>query len=184
MSARPQDWCILRCKGANTLRLAASLHAEGFEVWTPAEEIGKRERQRRGKRRDTVPVMPTYVFARARHLPELIAESAAFASPHPDFGVFHYYGQIPLIADETLDPLRVAERRGTPLEKVARFTQGERVRCAEAGFQGLSGVVETTKGQFTLVCFPGFSLPIKVRSLLLLPESGNGGEQVAARQAA
>lgn len=167
MTALGKDWCILRCSGAKTLKLAASLHAAGFDVWTPVETLSKRVGSMRRRRSDVEPVMPSYVFARAKHLIDLLEESAAPFSEHPEFSVFHHHARIPLIADEALDPLRVAERKRTPFDKVARFTRGETVRLMEGGFAGLTGVVELTRGQYTLVTFPGFPMPIKISSLLL-----------------
>lgn len=164
---RNTDWFILRCSGANTLKLAASLGAVGYDVWTPAETIGKRTGAMRRKRADTIPVMPSYVFARRPHLFDLLEISQAPISEYPDFNVFRHLDRFPLIADEALDPLRVAERKRQPFDKVARFTRGEMVRLMEGGFAGLTGVVELTRGQYTLVTFPGFPMPIKISSLLL-----------------
>ena len=164
-------WCILRCSGAHTLRLADSLTAAGIEAWTPAEEAVSRTGRNRSRINDTVPVLPTYVFARAARLLDLIGLSQAFISPHPDFSVFKPFGLYPLIANAELDPLRVAERKGQSVENLMRFSPGDIVRCAEAGFQGLSGVVETSKGKFTLVAFPG--LQVSIATMLLLPEDGS-----------
>lgn len=187
MTALGKDWCILRCSGAKTLKLAASLGASGFDVWTPVETLRKREGKSRSRRADILPVMPSYVFARAAHLVDLIEESALPYSEHPEFSVFHYHARIPLIADEALDPLRVAERRRQPFGKVARFTRGEMVRLMEGGFAGLTGVVELTRGQYTLVTFPGFPMPIKISTLLLKVDMAKGGlpyEGAAVKQAA
>lgn len=164
------DWCILRCRGADTLRLAGSLQAVGFECWTPVETIDKRLPRRRARKRDELPVMPSYVFARARHLVDLLEEANAQFSEHPDFSVFHHLARIPLVADEALNPLRIAERRRTPFDQVAKFTKGEMVRLLEGGFAGLTGVVELTRGQYTLVTFPGFPMPIKISTLLLVSD--------------
>lgn len=166
-----KQWIILRCSGQHTLKLANSLSAEGFDVWTPVETLRKREGPSRSRRADTLPVMPSYVFAASRHLHSLLAESEHPASQHPDFSVFRHWTRIPLIADETLDPLRIAERRRTPFEKIAKFTRGEMVKLLEGGFAGLTGVVELTKGQYTLVTFPGFPMPIKISSLLLVGDN-------------
>lgn len=170
MTRTPQDWIILRCKGANTLSLAASLGATGYDVWTPTEMPRKREGEGRSRSKAIIPVMPTYVFAQAAHLPELLMVSEAPTSPHPDFSVFRYHRRIPLIADVALDPLRVAERMGTPLEKAAILRAGDAVRYPEAGFQGLSGQIVETKrnGKFALVAFG--VLRVEIASMLLLPD--------------
>lgn len=163
------SWCILRCAGASTLRLADSLSATGFQAWTPTET--NRHRVHGGRRlKQTVPVMPTYAFARADRLPELLALSQAPVSAHPDFSVFRHCDRIPVIADATLDPLRVAERKRQPVDKLMRFGQGDVVRCGEAGFQGLSGVVQTVRGKKALVAFG--TLMVEIEAMLLLPAEG------------
>lgn len=163
-------WCILRTSGAATLRLADSLARAQYEAWAPREQLPKRKGRERVRRTTELAIMPTYVFARAVHLVDLLELSQSPASPHPDFAVFRHLGRFPLIADETLGPLRVAERRKLPFDQVAKFTQGELVKVFEGGFAGLSGVVELTRGQFTMVAFPGFPMPIKIKTLLLLSD--------------
>lgn len=171
MNTQRRDWIILRCSGASTLKLAASLKTAGFEVWTPMVQNSAR-RPRTRKPKELVPAMPTYLFAAARHLHTLLAERGHPASDHPDFSVFQHYGRIPLIADAELAPLRTAERKSTPLENVRKFTQGERVKLTEGGFAGMSGVVEGIrgKGKFTLVSFPGYAIPIDIDTMLLLAD--------------
>lgn len=164
------SWIILRCAGTNTLKLATALLDTGFDVWTPVEEVDKRKPRRPGRNRDTIPVMPSYIFARACHLLDLLELSQPETNPSVGFSVFRHNARFPLIADKDLDPLRVAERRRTPFGKVARFTRGDMVKLTEGGFAGLTGVVEMTRGQYTLVTFPGFPMPIKISSLILLPD--------------
>jgi transcription antitermination factor NusG len=170
------DWCILRMAGSRTLALAQSLAKAGYDVWTPVETQERRLPRSKAKVTREVVLMPTYVFARARQLRDLLAETMAPVSDHPAFTVFRHGDRFPLISDRSLDPLRVAERKGTPLEKVRQFDQGERVKLTERGFEGLSGIVETTKGQYTMVCFPGFVIPIKVATMHLLPEVDSAQE--------
>ncbi len=164
-------WIVLRCSGSNTLKLAGTLSADGFDVWTPVEEVDKRKPRRPGRNRETLPVMAGYIFAKARHLLDLLEMSHPDTNPERGFSVFRHNGRFPLIADEALNPLRVIERKRTPADKAPRFTKGEMVKLTEGGFAGLSGVVELTRGQFTLVTFPGFPMPIKISSFLLLPEA-------------
>lgn len=166
-----EDWIVLRTAGSKTLKLADSLHAAGYDVWTPRETLNKRVPRRRARRSDVIPVMPSYVFARARHLLDLICESETPASQHPDFSVFQHNLRYPLIAEEALAPLRSFERKRIPVQQMPRFSRGEMVKLTEGGFAGLTGVVELTKGQFTMVTFPGFPMPIKISSLLLLAET-------------
>lgn len=163
------DWCILRMAGPRTLAVAQSLARAGYDVWTPVELQKRRLPRSRVKVEREVVLMPTYAFARAEHLRDLLAETMKPVSSHPAFTLFRHGDRFPLIADQALDPLRLAERKSAPLAKVQPFSQGEQVKLAERGFEGLSGIVETTKGQFTMVCFPGFAVPIKVATMHLLP---------------
>lgn len=165
------SWCILRMAGASTLRVADSLASAGLDVWTPREQSSLRAGPQRSRKRALVPAMPTYAFARAVHLPALVAESHKLVSAHPDFSVFRRHDHFPLIADVDLEPLRIAERRGQPIEKAARYSKGDVVRCAQAGFEGLPGIVEITRGKFALVCFHGFGIPVKVETALLSPQA-------------
>ena len=167
----PTQWCILRMSGGSTLPVAQSLAEAGFDVWTPVEVQQSRKPRSKVKVERRVPIMPTYVFARAARLADLIAIAKAPTSPHPQFSVFHYAGRIPLIADRSLEPLRAAERDKTRVKDMPVFTKGERVKLTEGGFAGMSGVVELSKGKFTLVAFPGFQVPIRISSLLLLPDA-------------
>lgn len=168
--ARAGQWCILRMAAARTLSVAKSLARDGFDVWTPVEVRQQRRARSRERVEKEIALMPTYVFAPAERLRDLVSLSVLQFSPYPDFTVFRYQDRFPVIADETLRPLRIAERKGTPLEKVRKFTQGERVKLLERGFEGLSGIVETDDGKFALVCFPGFNIPIKVASMHLLTD--------------
>jgi transcription antitermination factor NusG len=160
-----QPWCILRTKGSSTLRLARSLDIAGLTAWTPTE-FQIRKSHKLGTRIETaIAVMPTYVFAKAHHLPELLAETESIASHHPRFGVFCYNGRFPLIADDHLIGLRAVERKAAAQNKPVVFPQNTMVRIPEGAFQGLTGrVVQNTKGKFTLVAFPGFGIPIEFPS--------------------
>lgn len=177
-------WCILRMAGPRTLAVADSLKDAGFDAWTPIGASSKRKSRKPGVEVKGVPVMPTYVFARDHHLHELLAEAASPVSAHPAFSVFRWDGRIPLIADRSLDYLRRGEarylRRVREGQPVRQFAEGDRVQLTEGGFAGMSGMVETTKGKFTLVCFPGFSTPIKVATLLLLGDEQAQPTDIAA----
>jgi transcription antitermination factor NusG len=172
-------WCILRTGGKRTLRLADSLALSGFEVWTPRETIRKRLPRRKAKADHTIPIMPTFVFANAAQLTDLAALAMRKNKAQPDFSVQQYNRCYPLIDDHELDPLRVAERKGTPLEQVRQFTHGETVKLTEGGFAGMAGIVQTSDGKHTMVCFPGFTIPIKISTLHLLPDGVNK-DQIAA----
>lgn len=171
------QWCILRMAGPRTLAVAESLKQAGYDAWTPVGFSSKRKSRNPAKERALVPVMPTYVFARASHLLDLMAEVRRPSSAHPAFSVFRWHDRVPLIADCSLDFLRRAERRQRPPKAEREFTKGEMVRIEDGGFAGMSGIVETGKGQYTMVCFPGFNVPIKVSTLLLL--AGDGEREAA-----
>lgn len=158
-------WCILRTRGSSTLRLARSLDLAGYEVWTPTEIQDRRKRHSSAKSEIIVAVMPTYVFASAERLADLLMEADSDAMGHPAFSVFKHHDRIPLIDDRQLNGLRAIERKAAAKHQPVRFETEEAVRTPEGPFQGLTGqVVETTRGEFTLVAFPGFNIPVKFAS--------------------
>jgi transcription antitermination factor NusG len=127
--------------------------------------------RRRAKAEHTAPIMPTFVFAHIKHLAELAALSHSWRNPHPSFSVQRYNDRYPIIADAELRPLRMAERQSIPLEHVKTFEPGERIRLTEGSFAGLTGIVQTSDGRHTMICFPNFTIPIKISTLLLLEEA-------------
>lgn len=178
------DWIILRCSSSSTLRLAESLAEAGFETWTPVEVVQRRAR--RSLKRDEVAqaMIPTFVFAEAHRLAELIALSHSpslnfrvwdthlrrmVTKGHPPFRVFGKGGIRP-IADRELSHLRLTERRVAPKAMARAYAPGEQVRMTEGGFAGLTGTVDEQKGQYVTVSFPGWSLPVKVAAWVLLPQ--------------
>lgn len=159
------DWCILRTKGSNTLRLSNSLNLSHIEAWTPTEIHVHRDRKTRARTEAMVPVMPTYVFARATCLPDLVELSLQPVSIHPGFSVFRYLDRFPVVGDAELSALRSIERKAAARHAPVVFPAGRQVRVPEGPFAGLTGqVVETSKGEFTLVAFPGFNIPVKFAS--------------------
>lgn len=186
------DWCILRTGGSRTLQLSHSLAMAGFEVWSPVELQVRRNGGARTRTERMVAVMPTYVFARATHLPDLVEASLAPVSPHPDFSVFRFDDRYPLIDDRELSHLRAIERMAAVKKKPVVFETGTSVRAHDGPFEGLTGrVVETSKGQFTLVAFPRFNIPVKFSTWQLgeipveqaSPEQGELSSSNAARAA-
>lgn len=159
------DWCILRTAGSSTLRLQQSLAMAGFETWTPIELQVKRERRSGERIERMVAVMPSYVFAHADRLPDLVFIASAPLNPHPAFSVFRHLDRFPLVADRELSELRAIERKAAARSSRVKFDRGRNVRTSVEAFQGLTGqVVETSRGQYTLVAFPGFGIPIKFAS--------------------
>lgn len=159
------DWCILRTSGASTLRLFQSLSLAGYDAWTPVELQVKRDRRKGTRTERMVAVMPTYVFAQANRLTDLLDLSNATLKEHPDFSLFRPWGRIPLVDDSELSELRRIERKAAALAEPVRFTSGIHVRAPDTPYAGLTGqVIEASKGQYTLVAFPGFHIPVKFAS--------------------
>jgi transcription antitermination factor NusG len=165
------QWCILRVGASRTIRLADALAP--FNAWTPRETFKRRIPRKTERETVTIPIMPTYVFAPAHYIMDLIELAQAWDKACPDFSLQRHPDRIgyAVTPDSQLNPLRLAERAGTPLEQVRTFAHGERVKLTEGGFSGMSGIVETSDGKFTMLAFPGFAIPIKVETLRLLPEA-------------
>lgn len=173
------SWCILRMGSASTLSVLESLRQAGFEVWTPVErKIGRMPRTR-AQFDKSFALMPSYVFANVRHVEELARLAMIPNREHPRFTLFKHQGGFPLIADAELEALRSIETKRQGLfERLKRkgtkgpaFAVGQSVRVPDGGFAGLSGMVEGSSGEYTLVSFAGFHKPIKIASLLLLPDA-------------
>lgn len=125
---RSGDWCILRTSGFRTLPLAKSLAAAGFEVWTPKEVHTRRQGPARQRAEFDAPILPTFVFARADRVRDLVEVQASPTSPHPGFSIFRYYGRIPLLADGSIGNLRQVE---IDAAERWRLVQAEEQRRAE-----------------------------------------------------
>lgn len=158
------DWLILRTSGGRTLALARSLAAAGLDVWTPVQTMTKRRGRTRERIAYDAPIMPTFVFVRARHLAELARISALPFSAHPDFSIFRHLGRVPLISDtEVAEARRVEERsrRAALVGTRKSFVVGQPVRVSEGPGAGLSGeVVANGDGKFVLVAFGSVRLKI------------------------
>lgn len=172
-----EDWCILRTSGRTTLRLADTLAEDGFEVWTPAERKTVRIPRANIRRPVILPIMPSYVFARAVHLVDLLQMATQSFKPrraagkpsHVDFSVMHYHDTIPLIADAQLERLRRLEMQLAVKSKSAhRLPDGVDVTVKIEGgsFAGMKGVVRKSTEGYTLVCFSD-RLEVKLPTLLL-----------------
>lgn len=129
-----------------------------------------------------VPIMPTFVFAKAGHVPELVRLADDPRKAHEDFSVFHYFGRIPIIADVELESLRSEENRVAPKQKQRVYGEGETVRIPEGSFAGMTGIVEGGDARFTFVCFGG-NVRVKI-STFLLRQDGVDGLQSATQAAA
>lgn len=173
-------WCILRVGSQRTIALAESLAKSGFHVWTPIATVSRRRPRSKLSREITVPIMPSYVFARADQLPALFSEASNPATDHPKFTIARWAGKIPTISDRHLDALRVEERRAIPPKKGRHYQHGDSVRVADGAWAGLTGVVKTGRGRYTWVDIPGFSHPIRFASMLLLEEAQAQSVGIAA----
>lgn len=167
-------WCILRTASRQTIPLSESLAEDGYEVWTPIETRTIRIPRKNVKREIRLPIMPSYVFARACHLIDLIQRADQPIAPR--FCVMHAFGdQIPLVRDAHLTKLRELEIKKTPkrTKRADRiFSPGVKVKVGEGGgsFVGMVGRVERSDTGCTLVCFNDrYTVQI---STLLLAEDG------------
>lgn len=179
-------WCILRTSGRHTLRLAASLAEDGFEVWTPIEVQKRAKPSMNAKFEVRVAILPSFVFARSEHLIDLIQLAGATHKPRrgagmrlpslPDFRVMRCAQMIPFVRDVDLQELRRLETRRRPRQKAQSFARGARVKAApEAmGYGGLIGEVIQSNSSITAVCFSNAALGNRVKIptfLLSLDES-------------
>lgn len=167
-TTRLTGWCILRMSGGKTMPVFRSLADAGFDVWTPVESQSRRLPRSKEKRTISFPVMPTYVFARAHQIEDMIAISQSSLSEHPQFSVFRYLDRYPVISDASLEPLRIAERKGQPPELRPVFSEGDDVCVTDGPASGMSGVVKSAQGNYAVVCFPGGNLPLKIATFVLL----------------
>lgn len=177
-----KDWCILRTSSRHTIPLSESLAEDGFEVWTPIETRQIRIPRKNVKREIRLPIMPSYVFAQAHHLIDLlqladmpVKPRRTFGKPaHAGFSVMHAFGdQIPLVRDQHLTKLRELEIKKTPKRKAERtFDAGIQVRVGEGGgsFSGMTGTVRKSDKGYTLVCFND-RYTVKINTLLLSLDS-------------
>lgn len=168
-SMRNGSWIILRTSGRHTLRLASSLKDDGYEVWTPTEVKKIRIPRMNVRRSVTLPLLPSYVFAKAAHMIDLLQLSDRQFKAHADFSVMRMSDSIPLIGDEQLQSLRQLEARRTPLAKAQhKFDAGVEVRVKVEGgsFAGMAGVIRKSDHGHSLVCFDG-RLSVKIPTCLL-----------------
>lgn len=178
------DWIILRCAGRSTLALADSLNRAGIEAWSPrAPSDGPNKTA-------IVPMTPTYVFAQAAHVLDLIRLSADLATPHPGFSVMHKAQGIPVVRDVSLAGLRRSEAKAQPKEQpryrarhAKRFDVGEGVRVGNVkGFEGMDGVVERSDERKTLIAFGGW-LTLEIETWILRPDDVGSAEPKLGRAA-
>lgn len=178
MTDTASQWCILRTSGPRTLLLAKSLNEAGIAAWTPTGG-GSRRRPRSRDRIDyEVPILPTFVFAKAGWLAELNRCRDTLANPHPPFSIFHYCGTIPIVSDDEISSLRAAESDARRDAELARrkssrhtFRVGNCVRLDDdSAFAGMTGIVKDGDDKFALVSFGG-NFVLKIATFLLSPDA-------------
>lgn len=182
------NWIILRTAGRTTMQLAKSLNEDGIEAWTPVETRNMRIPRANVRRTVRLPIMPSYVFARAEHLIDLIELAGMKPIPrrsssrptnrseewrpyHADFSVMHFHDRIPVIADHHLQSLRTIEAKRSPRERAKPFPSGLSVRVKTEGgsFAGMKGRVERSDNNTTVVCFDS-RMTVKISTSLLRPD--------------
>ena len=170
------QWFILRMAASDTLKLHDHLSRRGFRVWTPIDrKFGRRPRSRREYDK-TFPLLPTYVFADASRLDDILLLANVEYPDHPRFRIMQADGGIPLISDIALEALQFEEDRRHAIYTKLKIRNTKApvipvdtdVRFGEGPFAGLPGVVVGREGSYTLVDFDAFPQPIKVSSLLLV----------------
>jgi transcription antitermination factor NusG len=144
-----------------------SLTKAGFECWTPSETVTRKVPSAHVKRKIEQAMLPTYVFALADRLLDLIHLANTPGREHRDFRVFKQNDRFPLIADATLAPIRSIEHKRKPRGKVKAIPVGAKVRLADGGFAGLDGVVQSVSNKYAMVKFVGFPVPVKIGCWLI-----------------
>lgn len=177
-------WCILRTAPSRTVPLVTALARAGFNAWTPQQMVEKRVSRSKATKEIATPITPSIVFADYERVPELVMlsrqpspswkawdeEARCWVSrPMPAFSVFRYLDAYPRVADRDLDALRVAEQRVQPKSKARVFEAGETVKLVGGGFEGLVGTVQGSRGQYALVTFGEWNIPVKIAVADLLP---------------
>ena len=198
------DWIILRTSGRFTLTLAKTLAEDGFDVWTPAKTEMIRVPRKNARREVRLPLTPSFIFARAEHLVDLLQLAKMVVKPragwkngyrrdkedeqppHHDFSVFHWGDNIPMIHDAALEALRAEEGRAIPKRKRSPFGPNEVVKVTKGSFAGMTGVIERTNGKESEVWLTMFGrhFRTKIPTFLLKADQVCKANIPAAKRAA
>lgn len=162
------QWCILRCSSQSTLPLVRSLARAGIEVWTPIEQVTKRVPRANIKRVIEVALIPSYLFVKAEAMPDVLAIMNSPSKDHREFRLFKHNGGVPLIADSTLDALRLIARRSVAKASPPKLTPGDKVKLTEGGFAGLTATIEKPGKEYSSVTLPGLAFQLQVANYHLL----------------
>lgn len=166
--------CIIRMAGPRTLNVVQALQARGVDVWTPTG-MRRNFKPRSTKYTDkTAPLLPTFAFARAEHIPQLLEITH---SPAADirFSVFQRGEDIPTVSSAALQPLLDyeaeqhaiwvgfieaqdrADRRKRKKTTARCYVMGQRVKVEKPAFAGLTGEIVEIRSNGDLVLeFAGF----------------------------
>lgn len=150
-----EGWIILRCGGPRTLTLATSLAEDGFDVWTPArKETIRRKRWYKAKRIDR-PLVPGFLFARQRHLQELLDMAKLDIKPrrgagllkaaHAAFTVLRdplIDDGFPVVADSALVELREREKPAKVKRRAHIYGNGDELKITEGCYEGMNAVFD------------------------------------------
>lgn len=104
-------WHILRTSGAKTLPLADALTAGGFDAWSPRALSLVAATKRKPASERAAPIVPTFVFVRARQLDDLWRAHSLPSGNIPGFHILQLGGRAPEISDLSLNALRAEEAR-------------------------------------------------------------------------
>jgi transcription antitermination factor NusG len=177
-------WCIVRTNSRHTLTLAKSLSEAGVEAWTPQRTVKRRlPRGRRlvasGYREHDEPLVPSFVFVRACHLPDLVRELSLPSSAHARFAIFRLGDRVPIVGELEIERLRRSEDDAKPRAMRRTVAIGHTVKPTEGAFAGLEGVVEFVQGGNARVSFGG-TLSVTVKAWQLL-ENAVQAENIGGR---
>jgi hypothetical protein len=143
------------------------------------------------KREVKLPLLPSFIFAKAMHLHDLLELAQMAEKPrrdphggrssrpaHRDFSVMHAFGTIPLIHDWKLDPLREEEAALLPKTIVRKnhgphFNPGTTVGVTSGVYQGLKGRVQRCRSGYALIIFDGDGKRTQIPTFLLAEDEAN-----------
>lgn len=161
----------------------------GFAAWTPTETRVRRVGRARTRQEFEAPILSQFVFAPFAQLKDLLAMSHSPALTYrtwdrerqcfivrgyPYFTVFRNQGEVPRVADRTLEPLRSIEEklrvvfakdkeRERQRGEVPRFAEGDIVRVDDGAFGGLDLVViEPNEGKLVSLTCEGWAHPLEI----------------------
>ncbi len=159
-----------------TLKVATSLREAGIEIWTPVVIHKRRAPRTKAVTSVERPIAPTFAFAAAEHIEQLLAIRRDPLSPHPAFSLLHHRGDVVRIKDSDLAGLRAAQvdeqRKAGSLgkQRPAAIEVGVGVRMDEGPFAGMSGIVTSSDGRRTYLNFGGLLGRCEIETSQIQPD--------------